>query len=102
MATTNDFNFNTYNALIKSANSGLRLFLAQQLLSDVEQTMRRFRSPLAKDVVDLVDEIADLRERNKKYVASLNRGGDGKLDNATLPGGEMTAPSTSADGGPVA
>lgn len=79
---TNSFNFDTYNQLMKPANSGLKLFLALQLLQDVETNLRRYKSPFAKEVVDLVDEITDLRNRIKASVAKrANSGNTEAIDN---------------------
>jgi len=102
MAQSN-FDFKQYNELMKSANSGLRLFLALQNLEEVERVMRRFRSPLAKELVDLVDELADLRKRNQAIIAKReNSGNTESIDNASLPDGTLTQPSNSADAGKVA
>lgn len=80
MATTtkqSTFDFQAFNALMKSANSGLRLHLAEQMLKDVQVTMLRFKSPLLSDMTDIVDELEALREANKKYLATRdNRGTD--------------------------
>lgn len=64
------FNFESYNLLMSQANSGLRLYLAIQQLEQVEQVMRRFDSPLAADMIALVDSAKKLRDDNKKYLAS--------------------------------
>ena len=101
MATTS-FDFDSYNATMKNANSGLRLYLAIQSLQEVETVFRRFNSPFAKEMIDLVDELSSLRERNKAYLAKReNSGNTESLDNATLPGGAMTLASNSADAGKV-
>jgi hypothetical protein len=96
MATSN-FDFKQYNEVMKTANSGLRLFLAIRMLEEVETTMRRFRSPLAKEMVDIVDELNDLREKNKQYLAKRENTTDGKLDSQE----DLTQVSNSADAGPV-
>jgi NAD(P)-dependent dehydrogenase (short-subunit alcohol dehydrogenase family) len=72
MATTNksEFNWDAYNAVMTGANSGLKLFLAQQLLQDVQEVMVRFKSPLREDIDDITDKVIELRENNKKYLAS--------------------------------
>ena len=102
MAQAN-FDFKQYNELMKSANSGLRLFLALQNLEEVERVMRRFRSPLAKELVDIVDELADLRKRNQAIIAKReNSGNTESIDNASLPDGTLTQASNSADAGKVA
>lgn len=101
MAQSN-FDFKQYNELMKSANSGLRLFLALQNLEEVERVMRRFRSPLAKELVDIVDELADLRKRNQEIIAKRENSGNTEvIDNATLPDGSLSQPSNSADAGKV-
>ncbi len=97
MATTNNFDFEQYNAIMKTANSGLKLFLAEQMLLDVQEVMVRFKSPLRKDIESLCDEVAQLRADNKKYLASRERTANESIDNA------HSAPqhSTSADAGRV-
>lgn len=93
---TSSFDFDAYNALMNTANSGLRLFLAERMLQDVQATMVRYRSPLIKDITDIVDELEQLRADNKKYLATRNdRGTD---DTALTP----PAHSNSADAGKVA
>lgn len=100
MATSN-FDFKSYNDLMKQANSGLRLFLALQSLQEVEQVMRRYRSPFANDIVDIVDLVSTLRDNNKAYLAKRENTTSGDLDNSTLPDGAMTQASNSADSGKV-
>lgn len=78
---TSQFDFKQYNELIKSANSGLRLYLALRLLEDVESTMRRFDSPLKRDMSDLVDEVANLRKRNQEYLAKRDNTTPSNVDN---------------------
>lgn len=81
---TNNFDFDSYNAIIKTANSGLKLFLAEQLLLDVQQVMVRFKSPLHGNMESICDEVAQLRADNKKYLASRERAGNTEaIDNPT-------------------
>ena len=103
MANQNTFDFNQYNALMKNANSGLQLYLAIQQLQAVEQVFRRFRSPFAKEMIDLIDELNDLRNRNKKYLANREKAGNTEaIDNESVgPDGALTQKSTSADAGKV-
>jgi hypothetical protein len=76
-STQSTFDFDTFNGMMKQANSGLKLYLAEQMLADVYSVMARFRSPLTNDMVDILDEIGSLREANKKYLATReNRGTD--------------------------
>ena len=100
---TSSFDFDSYNAAMKNANSGLRLYLAIQSLHEVETVFRRFNSPFASDMIDLVDRLNDLRERNKTYLAKRENSGNSSeaIDNATLPGGDLTKASNSADAGKV-
>jgi len=100
MATTtkqNTFNFDAYNKVMANANSGLKMFLAEQMLLDVQEIMVRFKSPLRNDIASIVDELAQLRADNKKYLASRERSANDDIDNA------HAAPqhSTSADAGRV-
>lgn len=95
--TSNDFNFKDYNDIMKTANSGLKMYLALRLLEDVEATMRRFKSPLAKEMVDIVDELADLRKRNQEYLAKRDNTTDGSIDSQE----HLQVASTSADAGKV-
>lgn len=96
MATTN-FDFDKYNAVMKNANSGLKLFLAEQMLLDVQQVMVRFKSPLRNDITSIVDELAQLRQDNKKYLASRqNSGNTEAIDN---PDSTYSGASSSADTG---
>jgi hypothetical protein len=96
---TNSFNFDAFNSIMKDANSGLRLFLALQQLQEVERVMRRYKSPLAREMADIVDELTDLREKNKQYLAKRENSTSGELDNATLPNGSMTQASATTDSG---
>jgi hypothetical protein len=70
MATNNtttrkDFDFDAYNAVMKGANAGLKLFLATQLLGDVATTAFRYRNPLAQELINTVDELETLRNQWK-------------------------------------
>lgn len=95
----NNFDFKAFNSIMKPAKTGLRLFLAIQLLKDVEETYRRFNSPFAREVIDINDELADLRKRVQDYVAKLdNSGNTEKIDNQE----ELKNASSSADAGKVA
>lgn len=96
--TSSNFDFDAYNSIMTSANSGLKLYLAERLLQDVQEVMVRFKSPLRKDIDSIVDEVGQLRSDNKKYLASRqNSGNTEAIDN---PVGSATH-STSADGGRV-
>jgi activator of HSP90 ATPase len=73
---TSNFDFDAYNNVMENANSGLRLYLAERMLQDVQQVMVRFRSPLIKDITDLVDEVTQLRADNKAVIAKSKNAGD--------------------------
>jgi hypothetical protein len=66
---------------MKEANSGLRLYLALQSLQEVESTFRRYKSPFATDLVSIVDELSDLRDRNKAYLAKRENTTSSNIDN---------------------
>ena len=98
-ATQNNFDFKTYNGLMKSAKTGLKLFLAIRLLKDVESVYRQYDSPFAREVIDINDELGDLRKRVQDYVAKReNSGNTEKIDNQE----ELKNASNSADAGKVA
>ena len=62
----NGFDFDSYNAVMKTAGAGLKLFLVQQLMQDIEQTCVRFRNPLTKDISDITDELISVRAEWRK------------------------------------
>ena len=104
--TSSNFDFEAYNAIMNSANSGLKLYLAERLLQDVQEVMVRFKSPLRKDIESLVDEVGQLRADNKKYLASRQNSGnteaiDNPVDSAThstsAAGGRVSNPHNLAD-----
>ena len=94
-SNTTNFDFDEYNRLMNTANSGLRMYLAERMLQDVQQVMVRYRSPLIKDITDIIDELTQLRSDNKKYLATRNNQGTDDT--------QLSAPpqSTSADAGPI-
>jgi hypothetical protein len=80
--TKSNFDFTKYNEITKPANSGLRIYLALQMLQEAETSLRRYKSPFAKEIVDLVDELTDLRNRIKLSVAKrANSGNTEAIDN---------------------
>lgn len=68
-----DFDFDAYNAVMKGANAGLKLFLVQQMLSDIATTAFRYRNPLAQQLIDLADETESLRTEWKAISAKSQR-----------------------------
>ena len=106
--TSSNFDFEAYNAIMKTANSGLKLFLAERLLQDVQEIMVRFKSPLRQDIDALVDSVEELRNNNKKYLASRQAKTDEYKrvvveDNRGTDDTQLTSlpTSTSAHGGRV-
>lgn len=71
--TRNQFNFDAYNAVMKDANAGLKLFLVTQLLGDVCASAVRYRSPLVKELMDLADEASSVRESWKDIASKVDR-----------------------------
>jgi len=69
-STQFNFDFDAYDAIMKGAKSGLKLYLAEQMLQDVQEVMVRFRSPLCDDIKSVVDSTNQLRLDNKRYLAS--------------------------------
>lgn len=94
-SNTSNFDFNQFNALMNTANSGLRMYLAERMLQDVQSVMVRYRSPLIKDITDIIDELTQLRADNKAYLAKRNN--QGTDDTQLTPDPQ----STSADAGQV-
>jgi type II secretory pathway component HofQ len=89
MATATNFDFKAYNEVMKNANTGLKLFLAEQLMGDVTQSYMRFKSPLKNDANDIFDELGTLRDAHKKQAANANKQGPADI--------EPNNQSTSAD-----
>jgi hypothetical protein len=59
--TTTSFDFSIYNAVMKSAGAGLKLFLVEQLLEDINKTCAYYKNPLEGEVADLLLETSQLR-----------------------------------------
>ena len=106
-AKTQTFNFASYNLMMDSANSGLKLYLALQNLQDVESTFRRYDSPFSGEMIDIVNKLTKLRADNKAYLESRQANQEslkrdnttsGALDNQHVDGIQHT---TSADAGKI-
>ena len=97
----NQFNFDAFNQLKKTAPAGLKVFLAQQLMDEVLFTAQRYRNPLRHELSNLCDEIADFRESWKRQAAARERN-DSSIATAHIDNLEaMKGFSNSADGGKV-
>lgn len=75
-----NFDFEEYNKVMDGAGAGLKLFIIEQLLEDVEKTCRRFKNPLRKEVGNLYDEVCALRHEWKSLAE--------KREKSTSPIGE--------------
>ena len=97
----NQFNFDAFNQLKKTAPAGLKVFLAQQLMDEVLFTAQRYRNPLRHELSSLCDEIADFRESWKRQAAARERN-DSSIATAHIDNMEsMKGFSNSADGGKI-
>lgn len=97
----NQFNFDAFNNLKKTAPAGLKIFLAQQMLDEVLFTAQRYRNPLRHELSNLCDEVADFRESWKKASAARERN-DSSIATAHIDNLEsMKGFSNSGDGGKV-
>ena len=97
----NQFNFDAFNQLKKTAPAGLKVFLAQQLMDEVLFTAQRYRNPLRHELSNLCDEIADFRESWKRAAAARERN-DSSIATAHIDNLEaMKGFTNSADGGKV-
>lgn len=65
MATTNQFDFKAYNAIVRGAGSGLKLHLAIQMLRDVDYVMYKFDNPLQGDLGACVSELKEIQVKAK-------------------------------------
>lgn len=74
--STNNFNFQEYNNVMRNAGAGLKLMLIEQLLEDVSKTCRRFDNPLKKEVNDLLDEVTDIRKQWRLIAEKRERTSD--------------------------
>ena len=72
-STKKDFDFEAYNAVMKGANAGLKLFLVNQLLGDIATTAFRYRNPLAQQLINLVEETEQLRVEWKAIAVKAQR-----------------------------
>lgn len=57
MATQNNFDFDSYNALMKGVGTGLKLHLGVQLLRDVATSLDYFDNPLAAEIGVIVSDL---------------------------------------------
>ncbi len=88
---TNQFNFDSYNSLMKTAPTGLKLHLGVQLVKEVMSSLEHFDNPLEAELRVVYH---DLKEFHKTYkeaakVASAKRANESErsasIDNSTVP-----------------
>ncbi|CAB4169987.1 hypothetical protein UFOVP907_39 [uncultured Caudovirales phage] len=77
----NNFDFDAFNAVTAKAPAGLKLYLAQQLMSNVLFTMQMYDNPRADDVHSIFADIKALRSKTKDDAAARERAsGSAKID----------------------
>lgn len=73
MATNNtnrkDFDFNSYNTVKGTSNSGLKLWIIEDLLGEVIGQAGKYNNPLLKDMTDIRSELQQLRKEWKAQAA---------------------------------
>lgn len=67
------FDFNTYNALMAQAGSGLKTHLALGMLNDVLFMLHRYKNPLKGDLSDIVDELDTFKAAMKDAAAKREK-----------------------------
>lgn len=91
MAQQVQFNFDSYNAIMKSANTGLKLHLGVQLIKDVVGSLGYFDNPLEAELRPVYGELKDFQrlyktasaEQQKKRANESER--TAGIDNSTVP-----------------
>ena len=74
----NEFNFEAYNKLMETANTGLKVYLITQLLGDVVTSTIRYKSPLANEAMEVLQAAEELRTGWKIQSAKANAGKAGQ------------------------
>jgi hypothetical protein len=70
----NEFNFEGYNKIMETANTGLKVYLITQLLGDVVTNTIRYKSPLANEAMEVLQSAEELRVNWKIQSAKANAG----------------------------
>ena len=63
--TNNSFDFNAFNGLTGRVPTGMKVFLALQLLKDAVVSLERFENPLESDLRGIVTDLKDFRTSYK-------------------------------------
>ena len=71
------FNFDSYNSLMKQANTGLKLHFAVSLLKDVVDSLERFDNPLLTEVEPILTE---LKVFHSMYKASAKKAAEARTN----------------------
>ncbi len=75
----NNFNFDSYNAIMKTANTGLKLHLGVQLIKDVLGALEHFDNPLE---VELRPTYVDLKEFQRLYKEAGKKAAEARTNDA--------------------
>ena len=70
MATQSNYSFEAFNAAVKPAGAGLKLFLAMSLMRDVVSTLEHFDNPLEDDARGVLNEMKAFRVQYKAAAAA--------------------------------
>ena len=92
MATNQtNFNFDSYNTMMKGVGTGLKLHLAVQLVKDVVSSLEYFDNPLESEVRPVYNDLKAFhsmyKESSKKAQAEKaeKNNSSKSIDNATVP-----------------
>lgn len=69
MANKNDFSFDSYNQMMRGIGAGLKLHLAEQLITDVLTTAIRFDNPLLGNIMTVKKATTTLLKEWKEQAA---------------------------------
>ena len=66
----NDFDFNAFYTLTSNKPTGLKIFLAQQLMANILWMLHQFDNPLATQAQEILGDIKVLRQKMKDDAAA--------------------------------
>lgn len=87
----NNFNFDSYNGLIKTAPTGLRLHLGIQLIRDVVSSLEHFDNPLEAELRPILHDLKTFHQMYKDRAAEIKAKKENEsertasIDNSTVP-----------------
>ena len=76
-----NFDFNSFNELVGRQPAGLKVFLAESLLNDVDYLFHKFSNPLQEDLNTIQEALTALRAEMKK--ASARRAQENERQNSS-------------------